>query len=153
MNPSVLRVLFAIIVVGVPLRAQVIDPSVGARVRVSWSAPSQPTLSRTPAIGTLVRSTRDSVVVRPAFRAEEVAIARDAIGSMEISGGVSRQRSAIWRGALGALIWAGFSYVGDRGVPSPKRGAQAMAWGAAGATFGGIWGWRSPGERWRRVTP
>ena len=130
-----------------PLCAQDAPVPVGARVRVTWMESMQPQ----GAIGTVLRLSRDTLVLSTGRAPQLVTLGRGSITKLETQVAVSRGRSAALYGVLGATSWAGLNYVGDRDLPERKRVQQSLGWGAAGAVVGAILGRKYPRMRWRLV--
>ena len=144
---------FTVIVAGAPLLGQARELPVGARVRVTWQRGDLLARVRTTTVGDVVCVGADSLVLRTGANAATVPIARAAIVVLDRSLGASRRHTAVRFSAIAAVMWAGLAYAADRSVSSPKREVQVLAWGAAGATVGAVWGWNRPAERWKRDAP
>ena len=131
------------------LCAQDAPVPVGARVRVTWMESMQ----SQGAIGSVLRISRDTLVLSTERTAQLITLGRGSITKLETQVAVSRGRSAALYGVLGATSWAGLNYVGDRGLPERKRVQQSLAWGAAGAVFGALISRKYPRTRWRLINP
>ncbi len=132
-----------------PLCAQNSSVPVGEPVRVTW----MDSMQTQRAIGTVLRISRDTLVLSTWRAPQVITLGRGSITKLETPVSESRGRSAALYGVLGATSWGGLTYVGDRGVPEPKRVLQSLAWGASGAVVGALLGRKFPRTRWRSVNP
>ena len=132
-----------------PLCAQDASVPIGEPVRVTW----MDSMQSQRAIGTVLRITRDTLVFSTWRAPQVITLGRGSITKLETPVAESRGRSAALYGVLGATTWGGLTYVGDRGVPEPKRVLQSLAWGASGAVVGALLGRKFPRTRWRSVNP
>lgn len=102
-------------------------------------------------IGHFVRSTTDSVWIRP-LGASDLGVARSAIARANVSSGASRWKSALLLGVgwgLGMAAAVAFSDEWDDG----DRGRDTWIGAGAGVAAGLVIGASMPFELWRGVKP
>ena len=123
----------------------------GARVRIvlADSVRQAPLITgRLVLVGTLTRSTPDSLAVR--IMDDTVRLARPAVRRLDVSHGASRGRSAAEQAVLAAVVFAAAEYASSN-KDNRDRGRRVVTVGALGAALGGLLGALRPYEHWSRL--